>query len=65
MSHIPATLMLPNDLLSLVAQHRKVVIQFLHGNLRIDLGRFDVRMPQNAAYTLYRYTFAEAKVANP
>ena len=58
-----ATLPLPSIVIvaQLVAQHREVVIQLLHGYLRIDLGRFDVRMSQNAAYALYRHTLAESQ----
>ena len=45
--HTPVTFMSPND--------------FLRGYLRIDLGRLDVGVTQNTAYTLYRHTLAESQ----
>lgn len=48
-----------------VAQHREVIIQFLHGYLRIDLRGLNVRMPQNTADALDWHPFAESQGRKP
>ena len=45
-------------LVQLVTEHRKVVVYLLRCYLRIELGRNDVRMPQHAADTFNRHSFA-------
>lgn len=45
-------------LVQFVTEHRKVVVYFLRGYLRIELGRNDIRMPQHTADTFNRHTFA-------
>lgn len=52
-------------LVQFVTEHRKVVVYFLRGYLRIELGRNDVRMPQHTADTFNRHTFTQCEGGEP
>ena len=52
-------------LVQFVTEHSKVMVYFLRGYFRIELGRYNVRMSQYTAHTFNRHTLTEGKGREP